>query len=100
MLAFTLLLAGIVSASNASDAPEDNWAELSRLLRSYDVSPDWRDAHGHSILYLHLLYGSEEVVVRRLRTREAVRTKARMEGGDRLMEVAIRLGSQAVVRTL
>lgn len=89
---------GLASATTPDVSPEDDWQKLSALLADRTVSADWRDSHGHSIVYLQLLYGSEQAAVDYLQSDKP--RKIRMEGNDRLMSAAIRVGSQRVVSAL
>jgi hypothetical protein len=86
------------SATPPPDPTLNNWPRLSALLADKALPADWRSEEGWSLIYLQLLYGSEDEAVRLLKL--AKPTKAWMEGRGRLMSAAATRGSQQVVKAL
>lgn len=79
--------------------PIADWKAIESVIANGSISPDWRDARGYSAAYYQLNYGSE-------RRAEELILRARRKGvwvegkRDRLLDIAIRLGSQRVVAAL
>lgn len=101
-IVLTLVLSPILSFAEQRNVPvqgtEENWKSLEALLRRQDVSGDWRDDHGHSLVYLHLFFGSEKVAAELLRNSR--QSGVWKESNVRLMNLAVVERSQAVVGAL
>lgn len=85
-------------AATPQTGPEADWRQISRILAGKGLSANWRDEHGHSVMYFHLHYGSERKVLELLR--KIPRRQIVMEGHGRLMHLAVLHGSQSVVAEL
>lgn len=89
---------GLTFASPPSRYPEDNWQALSQLLSDKSVPITWKDTHGHSIVFLHLLYGSDDVVISYLR--RATPHDLKEMDANALLVIAAEMGNQRIVRAL
>lgn len=79
--------------------PVLEWHRIEAILDNPRITPDWRDSRGYSAAYYRLVYGSENSAAKLISTSK--RRGAWVEGnGERLLEIAIRLGSQEVVAAL
>lgn len=97
ILAAMLLPAVQCGAADRVD-PEGDWRQLSALLAKSDIDPAWRDYRGRTLVYFYLRYGSEDLALSVLEA--SSRSTARMEGDQRLLDLAIREGSQRLVRRM
>lgn len=95
-----LLLLSACSAHGAllDPTPAADWDRLAGVLKKDIGDIRWRDEWGRSLVYYHLMFGSEDAALAALSKRP--RSSVMMEGTERLIEYAIRKGSQKVVRAL
>lgn len=93
-----LISYSIVCASSMPRYPEDDWKALSIILRDKTLPVTWKDGHGHSIVSLHMQYGSEETAVQYLKN--ASLHELEIIKAEDLLANAAGHGSQRIVRTL
>jgi hypothetical protein len=99
-LLITLIAACILpsGALATRPAPTSDWKTVQEVLADGHRDPEWRDASGRSLVFYHLIFGSDVQAAEILRRTKPA--KVRREGMHRLLSVAIRQGSELMVRAL
>lgn len=82
----------------SAESVRESWPRLNTVLQDTSLPANWRDEDGFSLIYYHLIYGSEARAAQLIG--ESDLSAPRVEPAGPLLDIAIQVGSQQVVEAL